>query len=98
MTPATKAHAQEKLAKYTVKIGYPDRWRDYTALEIKPDDLIGNVVRDRQESVMVDDHIFCPRAHRRKECDTPAFLKSLRYFRVCSEPYDRPDSLKPRHP
>src|ERR1051326_5102137 len=48
MTPATKAHAQEKLAKYTVKIGYPDRWRDYTALEVKPDDLIGNVVRSHE--------------------------------------------------
>jgi predicted metalloendopeptidase len=48
MTPATKAHAQEKLAKYTVKIGYPDRWRDYSALEIQPDDLIGNVVRSHE--------------------------------------------------
>jgi putative endopeptidase len=45
MTPATKAQAQAKLAKYTVKIGYPDRWRDYSALEIKRDDLIGNVMR-----------------------------------------------------
>jgi predicted metalloendopeptidase len=48
MTPATKAHAQEKLAKYTVKIGYPERWRDYSALEIKSDDLIGNVVRSHE--------------------------------------------------
>jgi putative endopeptidase len=48
MTPATKAQAQEKLAKYTVKIGYPDRWRDYSALEIKPDDLIGNAVRSHE--------------------------------------------------
>lgn len=48
MTPATKAHAQEKLAKYTVKIGYPDRWRDYSGLEMKPDDLIGNVMRSSE--------------------------------------------------
>ena len=48
MTPATKAQAQEKLAKYTVKIGYPDRWRDYAGLEIKPDDLIGNVIRSNE--------------------------------------------------
>jgi predicted metalloendopeptidase len=48
MTPATRAHAQEKLAKYTVKIGYPDRWRDYSRLEIKGDDLIGNVVRSHE--------------------------------------------------
>jgi predicted metalloendopeptidase len=48
MTPATKAQAQQKLAKYTVKIGYPDRWRDYSALEMKPDDLIGNAVRSNE--------------------------------------------------
>ena len=48
MTPETKAQAQAKLAKYTVKIGYPDRWRDYSSLEIKPDDLIGNVVRSAE--------------------------------------------------
>jgi putative endopeptidase len=48
MTPATKAQAQEKLSKYTVKIGYPERWRDYSALEMSPDDLIGNVVRSHE--------------------------------------------------
>jgi putative endopeptidase len=42
MSDATKAAAQEKLAKFTVKIGYPNRWRDYSALEIRPDDLFGN--------------------------------------------------------
>ena len=42
MTPATKAVAREKLAAFVVKIGYPDTWRDYTALEIRPDDPIGN--------------------------------------------------------
>jgi predicted metalloendopeptidase len=45
MTPATKAQAQAKLAKYTVKIGYPDHWRDYSALEIKAGDLVGDVMR-----------------------------------------------------
>ncbi|MDP3802634.1 MAG: M13-type metalloendopeptidase [Phenylobacterium sp.] len=42
MGEATKAAAQEKLAKFTVKIGYPNKWRDYSALEIRPDDLFGN--------------------------------------------------------
>ncbi len=42
MSAETKAQAQEKLAKFTVKIGYPDRWRDYSALEVRPDDLFGN--------------------------------------------------------
>jgi putative endopeptidase len=45
MGPETKKGAREKLAKLTKKIGYPDRWRDYTALEISRDDLWGNVVR-----------------------------------------------------
>lgn len=42
MSEATKAAALEKLDKFTVKIGYPDKWRDYSALEIRPDDLFGN--------------------------------------------------------
>ena len=45
MSAETKAAAQDKLAKFTVKIGYPDRWRDYSALEIRGDDLFGNVER-----------------------------------------------------
>ncbi len=45
MTDATKEQAQEKLAKITTKIGYPDKWRDYDALTIRPDDLFGNMVR-----------------------------------------------------
>jgi putative endopeptidase len=48
MTPATKARAKEKLAQFTVKIGYPDKWRDYSTLEIERDDLVGNVMRARQ--------------------------------------------------
>jgi predicted metalloendopeptidase len=45
MSPATKAEAKKKLAKITVKIGYPDKWRDYSALNVRPDDLVGNVMR-----------------------------------------------------
>ncbi len=45
MSEATKAKALEKLAKFTPKIGYPDKWRDYSTLEIKADDLIGNLQR-----------------------------------------------------
>lgn len=45
MGPETRAAAQEKLAKFTVKIGYPDKWRDYSGLEVRADDLVGNVVR-----------------------------------------------------
>ncbi len=48
MSPETKVQAQAKLAKYTLKIAYPDRWRDYTGLDVKADDLVGNVMRSRQ--------------------------------------------------
>jgi putative endopeptidase len=45
MSAETKVGAQAKLAKMLPKIGYPDRWRDYSALKISRDDLRGNVVR-----------------------------------------------------
>jgi endothelin-converting enzyme len=45
MTAETKARAQEKRRKFTYKIGYPDRWRDYSRLEIDRGDLVGNVER-----------------------------------------------------
>jgi putative endopeptidase len=41
----TKAKALEKLSKFTVKIGYPQTWRDYGPLTLKRDDLYGNVLR-----------------------------------------------------
>ena len=41
----TKKEAQTKLSKFNPKIGYPNRWRDYSKLEIKKDDLAGNVMR-----------------------------------------------------
>jgi len=44
MTPATKERAAEKLSKYMTKIGYPQVWRDYSALTIREDDLIGNLI------------------------------------------------------
>jgi len=47
MSPATKREAQAKLAKFKVKIAYPDQWRDFSALEIKPGDHVGNQLRFR---------------------------------------------------
>jgi putative endopeptidase len=41
----TKKKALEKLEKFTPKIGYPDKWRDYSTLEIVPGDLMGNLAR-----------------------------------------------------
>jgi putative endopeptidase len=45
MSPETKKAAHEKLAKYGVKIAYPDRWRDYSKLSIKAGDAYGNSER-----------------------------------------------------
>ena len=45
MSDETKAKAQEKLAAVHVKIGYPDKWRDYSSLEIKNDSYWNNIVR-----------------------------------------------------
>jgi len=45
MTDETRAQALDKLSKFTPKIGYPDEWRDYTALDIEADDLYGNLER-----------------------------------------------------
>ena len=45
MSDGTKAKALEKLGKLNVKIGYPDKWRDYSALVAKPDDMYGDMQR-----------------------------------------------------
>ncbi len=45
MTEATRVQALDKLGKFIAKIGYPDEWRDYSALVIEADDLVGNVLR-----------------------------------------------------
>mgnify|MGYP003343967752 FL=1 len=45
MSEVTRKRALEKLAKFTPKIGYPDKWRDYSKLEIVTGDLLGNVNR-----------------------------------------------------
>jgi putative endopeptidase len=48
MSPATKAAAVEKLGKMNVMVGYPDKFRDYGALTIDPNDLYGNVKRSNK--------------------------------------------------
>ena len=45
MGEETRRRALDKLDKFTPKIGYPVRWRDYSALEVAADDLLGNVRR-----------------------------------------------------
>ncbi|MEO8383299.1 MAG: M13-type metalloendopeptidase [Acidobacteriota bacterium] len=56
MGPETKSRALEKLTKFGVKIGYPSKWRDYSTLQVREGDLVGNAQRaakfewDRQVS------------------------------------------------
>jgi len=45
MGPATRERALVKLAKFTPKIGYPEQWKDYSALEVRAEDLLGNIRR-----------------------------------------------------
>ena len=48
MTDATKANAHKKLSTIYVKIGYPNKWRDYSGLEIKDDSYYANVIRSNE--------------------------------------------------
>ena len=45
MSDTTKVQAHRKLKSFSVKIGYPNKWRDYSKLDIKDGDLIGNIQR-----------------------------------------------------
>jgi putative endopeptidase len=45
MTQETKEQALDKLSKFRPHIGFPSKWRDYSALEVRADDLLGNVMR-----------------------------------------------------
>jgi putative endopeptidase len=45
MGPDTRERALAKLARFTPKVGYPDAWKDYSALEVRTDDLLGNARR-----------------------------------------------------
>ncbi|HZD54237.1 MAG TPA: M13 family metallopeptidase, partial [Woeseiaceae bacterium] len=47
MSDETKARALEKLSRFTPKIGYPDKWKDYSGLEVSAGNLVGNIERAR---------------------------------------------------
>jgi putative endopeptidase len=48
MSPETKKEALVKISKFTPKIGYPDKWRDYSSLKVAKNDLYGNNVRSAE--------------------------------------------------
>jgi len=47
MSPGARGNALRQLSTIELKVGYPDRWRDYHGLEFRPDDLMGNIMRAR---------------------------------------------------
>jgi len=52
MSPETRAQAQIKLAAFTPKIGYPNKWRDYSKVQIARDDLVGNMMRAQAAEII----------------------------------------------
>ncbi len=54
MSDETKKAAHRKLAAFTPKIGYPDRWEDYSKLDIQADDLLGNIRRSLLDNAEKD--------------------------------------------
>lgn len=77
MTAATKAQANAKLSALYIGIGYPETWKDYSPLEIKPDDLYGNEVR----SELFEYHHAIDRlgksVDRREWCMTPQTVNAV---------------------
>src|SRR3546814_1469863 len=59
MAPETKAKAHEKPAAFTPKIGYPDTWRDYSALQITRDDLVGKIGRAHVCTPVTNAQLVC---------------------------------------
>ncbi|MCE3284842.1 MAG: family peptidase [Steroidobacteraceae bacterium] len=51
MSAETKREAHDKVRHFTVKVGYPTKWKEYPGLVTKPDDLLGNVLRARDVNV-----------------------------------------------
>ncbi|HXW09351.1 MAG TPA: M13-type metalloendopeptidase [Steroidobacteraceae bacterium] len=51
MSPQTRKEAHDKVANFTVKVGYPVKWKEYPGLVTRPDDLVGNVLRARDVNV-----------------------------------------------
>ena len=65
MTPRTRERALQKLDAIQTRIGYPDRWRNFSRLEVKPDDLFGNARRAQK----FDNEYKAMRLMRRREPD-----------------------------
>ena len=82
MTPETRQRALAKLDKFTPKIGYPNKWRDYSTLGVDRDDLYGNFRRGMRRQLR-------PRAGQARRARRPR--------RVVHDPADGQRLLQPGH-
>jgi putative endopeptidase len=77
MDPATKAEAQAKLTTLYVGIGYPETWRDYSAYEVKVDDLFGNFWRGGLFDYQRDVARLGRPVDRKEWCMTPQTVNAV---------------------
>ena len=77
MAPATKAEAQAKLTTLYVGIGYPETWRDYAALEIKSDDIFGNIWRSSVFEYRYEIGRLGSSVDRQEWCMTPQTVNAV---------------------
>jgi putative endopeptidase len=77
MDPATKAEAQAKLTTLYVGIGYPETWRDYSAYEIKADDIFGNLWRSGLADYHHDVERIGHPVDRKEWCMTPQTVNAV---------------------
>jgi endothelin-converting enzyme/putative endopeptidase len=77
MADATKSQAHKKLSALYIGIGYPEVWRDYSALEIKPDDLLGNELRSELFEYRYSVSRLGKPVERREWCMTPQTVNAV---------------------
>lgn len=77
MAPATKAEAKEKLNTLYVGIGYPETWIDYSAYEVKPDDVFGNLWRARLFEYQRQVNRLGSAVNRQEWCMTPQTVNAV---------------------
>jgi putative endopeptidase len=76
MTPTTKKQAELKLAAIREKIGYPGKWRNYSKLEVKRDDLLGNIDRADAFNTAYDLHKIDKPVNEKDWFMTPATVNA----------------------
>lgn len=84
MGPETSKAALDKLAKMNIKVGYPERWRSYDGLAIRPDDLVGNLMRVNEFGYLRNISKV-GRPVDTSEWQSPVYATSAYYWRVTNE-------------